>query len=275
MFKAIVFDFDGVFIDTELLKTQSYYRMLSDPEGPYAGNVDVGEQEYLAEHPVGQGRKDVCEWILRRFGIEEDAKGRAEDIQRCHREGGEGFEAELYRAILDDYEPKGEWATWKGIAFDRGRLYEHMKNDAPAISTTIELLGAARQAGLSVGLVTRTGRDVTLKHLKRIGLAPDVFGAMVCEGDADVLGLNKDEFYRSACTKLGVSPENAVAVEDTDTGVGSAHKAGMGFIVAAPTLLTRRQNFIAQGADIVVADLSVLRSGAFQEWVSRLATNAK
>ena len=68
--------------------------------------------------------------------------------------------------------------------------------------------------------------------------------------------------------------QDCVAIEDTDAGVAAAHRAGMGFIVAAPTLLTRGQGFISRGASLVVSDLSILYSGEFPKLAARCTGNA-
>ena len=263
--KAVVFDFDGVFVDTERLKTLSYYRALSDPRGPYAGKVAVAEEDYIGMHPVGKGRREVCEWILTQFGLHDEASRRMESIEQCIGNADPALPqtpAALLASIRDGYDPKGRLAPWKAIAFDRAVGYEETKNTAPAIPQTLAFLQNVCDAGLAAGLVTRTGREATLAHLRRIGLGPDAFAAIVCEGDAEVAGQGKDRFYEVACDRLGVAPPEAMAVEDTDAGVAAAHLAGMALIVAAPTSMTRKQAFLGRGAHLVVQDLSMLTAQA-------------
>ncbi len=259
--KAVVFDFDGVFVDTERLKTLSYYRALSDPRSPYAGKVAVAEEDYIGMHPVGKGRREVCEWILTQFGLHDEASRRMEAIEQSVGNANPAFPetpAALLASIRDEYDPRGRLAPWKAIAFDRAVVYEALKNTAPAIPQTLVFLQNVCDARLAAGLVTRTGREATLAHLRRIGLGPEAFAAIVCEGDVEVAGQEKEGFYGFACERLGATPVQAIAVEDTDAGVTAARRAGMGLIVAAPTSMTRHHDFLSRGAHLVVQDLSML-----------------
>lgn len=270
--KAVVFDFDGVFVDTERLKTLSYYRALSDPRGPYAEKIAVAEEDYIGMHPVGKGRREVCEWILTRFGLHDEASQRADSIEQSAGNTDPAFPetpAALLASIRDGYDPKGRLAPWKAVAFDRAVVYEALKNTAPPIPHTLAFLQNVRASGLAAGLVTRTGREATLAHLRRIGLGPEAFAAIVCEDDAEVAGQDKEGFYRFACERLGAEPPEAVAIEDTDTGVAAAHRAGMGVIVAAPTSMTRNHDFLSRGAHLIVQDLSVLTAEALASLADR------
>jgi len=277
MIRAVVFDFDGVFIDTERLKTLSYFEVLSDPEGPYAETFVCPQDEYMSLHPVGKGRGDVCKWIIERFGLDKEAQRRADEIEQACRSGryAPGSpEADAFEDNRNGYDPGGMWTAWKAVAFDRGIRYEAMKKDAPAIPEASELLHALKARGLPVGLVTRTDGSTTREHLRRIDLGEEFFDAMVCEGDADVAGQGKERFYQVAVAKMGVSPGESAAIEDTDTGVASAQEAGMGLIVAAPTALTRKQNFLGNGAHLVVPSLDVLIPQTPAEWLAANAPTA-
>lgn len=83
----------------------------------------------------------------------------------------------------------------------------------------------------------------------------------------------KPDVYLKAAAALGVHPRNCVAVEDSDSGVGSAAHAGMGLIVgyvgggqiprsmldqAAGVLMAGGRTKDKRGADVVISDAAGL-----------------
>jgi len=263
MWKAVILDLDGVIIDAEPLKIESYWRALS--KEPYG--VKLPRKEYFdwhVENCTGKSRKEVCEEILRKFALQETARERAEKIQEEERDA---LAQRIYEDLLANYEPRGGFTPWKAIAFDRGVIYEgELTDQVPLIEPSRRFLENLIEMGsLKAGLVTRTKRETTLGHLRRLGIPRAWFGTIICEDDVpdDLLerGANrlrkkeKADFYRFACEDLGIAPNEGIAVEDTAEGVKSARKAGMGLVVAVPTELTKGQDFIGSGADMVLPSL--------------------
>ncbi|NJC83081.1 HAD family hydrolase [Planosporangium mesophilum] len=93
-----------------------------------------------------------------------------------------------------------------------------------------ELLAEVRAAGLATALVTATRRNLVEVALGTIGAHN--FDVVVC---GDEVGRTKPdpEPYLTAAAKLGADPRRCVAVEDSPTGVASAHAAGC-VVVAVP-----------------------------------------
>jgi len=271
--KAIVFDFDGVFIDTEILKTKSYFNCITDPEGAYKVSVPGGWDEYVNKHSIGLGRQTVCELIINMFNLKEVAETRATEIKNRYNFGEYGvgsIERKIFEENLNEYPPKGHLIAWKSIAFDRGVLYETIKDDAPLIEPAKEFLQEVKKTHLKLGLVTHTKREVTLKHLKRISIPPELFDTVVCESDLQTEKRTKTDLYITACSKLGVSPASAVAIEDTAKGVLGAKNAMMGFVIAVPTFLTRTQDFISAGADLITSKLTMFTNTRLKEFIAGL-----
>lgn len=85
-----------------------------------------------------------------------------------------------------------------------------------------ELVKDLRDRGLKIGLAT--GSYWPEYVIERFDLEFDAKSdAKLIEGE----GKPEPETYRLAVDKLGVEPENAVAVDDTDPGVESAKRAGL------------------------------------------------
>lgn len=87
-----------------------------------------------------------------------------------------------------------------------------------------ELLSEAVAAGVPCALVTMSYTELADELVR--GLPAGTFGAVVT-GDSVTNGKPHPEPYLTAATELGVAPEDAVAVEDSPTGVRSAVAAGV------------------------------------------------
>jgi HAD superfamily hydrolase (TIGR01509 family) len=91
-----------------------------------------------------------------------------------------------------------------------------------------ELVDAVRAAGIPAALVTNTERA-----LVRLALGPlveELFAVSVC-GDEVPHTKPAPDPYAKAAALLGVSPDTAVAIEDSPTGVASASAAGCPVLV--------------------------------------------
>jgi HAD superfamily hydrolase (TIGR01509 family) len=115
----------------------------------------------------------------------------------------------------------------------RARTAELFAGELPWCPGAREALASARAAGVPCALVTSTERNLTELALQSIGR--ESFEVLVC-GD-EVGGHNKPdpEPYARAARLLGVHAARCLAVEDSATGVASAHAAGAAVLVIAST----------------------------------------
>jgi HAD superfamily hydrolase (TIGR01509 family) len=95
---------------------------------------------------------------------------------------------------------------------------------------TLDLLAEIRRAGLPMALVTMSYRNLagTVAEL----LPPGTFQTLVC-GDEVRHGKPDPEPYLLAATRLGVPPQQCLAIEDSPSGIASAEAAGC-LVVAVP-----------------------------------------
>lgn len=107
----------------------------------------------------------------------------------------------------------------------------------PGISSLIQ---ACREDGVPLGLATNSHRRWVLPHLERLGIR-DVFTAMAT-GDDDVPPKPEPDLYRLVLTRLGILPENAVAIEDSPNGYAAAARTGV-VCVVVPNPVTARMAF--------------------------------
>lgn len=88
-----------------------------------------------------------------------------------------------------------------------------------------ELLTYLKGRNVKVALASSTRKEVVHRELKDGGLI-SYFDVIVC-GDMVTRSKPAPDIFLKACELLGVSPENAYAIEDSYNGIRSAHKAGM------------------------------------------------
>ena len=95
----------------------------------------------------------------------------------------------------------------------------------------LELLAEVAQAGLPHALVTSAEPEIMAAALDSIGVR---FPVTVCAADV-ARGKPDPEPYLQASARLGVAPGRSVALEDSPTGIRSAHAAGL-TVVAVPSV---------------------------------------
>ena len=114
----------------------------------------------------------------------------------------------------------------------------------------------ARRLGLKLGVASSGTGDWVGGHLYRLGLMAH-FDCVRCA--EDVTRAKPDpELYRSVLRALALTPDEAIAIEDSPNGVRAAKAAGL-FCVAVPNPLTRRLPL--DHADLRLASLADLTLG--------------
>lgn len=157
-----------------------------------------------------------------------------------------GGVAEKYRFPID-------------IAAAKHRTYEIYLGLVPqrlkAFPGAQELVHACRQAGLSVAVASSADLVKIEANLRKIGLPPDDWNAIVCAEDVTHKKPAPDIFL-AAARKLGLPSESCVVVEDAINGVEAAKAAGMRCVAVAQTFPADQ----LAGADLVrktVAEVSL------------------
>jgi len=114
---------------------------------------------------------------------------------------------------------------------------------------------ACQQAGLKVAVASSADLIKIEANLRKIGLPPDDWDAIVCAEDVTQRKPAPDIFL-TAARKLGLPAESCVVIEDAINGVQAAKAAGMRCVAVAQTFLPEKLD----GADLVrktMADLSL------------------
>jgi beta-phosphoglucomutase-like phosphatase (HAD superfamily) len=261
---AWIFDWDGIFVDSELWKAWSYglgicevwegFERLeasrfdrvvpaaSDPFlricGRFVGRSREEYLEGLIEYYdlCGYAFNDWLEKILR--GWRQNAPDRIVQIERERARAGTAAGSPIMpRDVL--FELRRPW-------------FDKVVRRIEPLESNIRFLRHL-PASTPVGLVTRTPEDRVRKLMAQFNIPVDRFGKLTCVAERSV---TKAQMYELTAGALGVSLACCAAVEDTDIGVTDARAArgpdgsGMGLVIACPTDMTAVQPFSA--ADLIV-----------------------
>jgi HAD superfamily hydrolase (TIGR01509 family) len=205
---AVVFDMDGVLIDSEQVWDDVRERLAHERGGRW----HPGAQKDM----MGMSSPEWSRYMHERIGLAESP---------------EQINAEVVRRMLERYAGGPPWLPG---ALDAVRRVASRFPLGLASSSNRELIRAVLEAGGVAGLFRAA---VSSEEVARGKPAPDV--------------------YIEAARRLGVRPERAAAVEDSEAGIRSARGAGM-FVVAIPNPhFPPGEEALAQ-ADVVLPSASSL-----------------
>jgi HAD superfamily hydrolase (TIGR01509 family) len=105
-------------------------------------------------------------------------------------------------------------------------MHERVRRQVEARPGAIELVDRLRAVdGFRLGLASNSPRFLVDDALATAGLA-DAFDAIVTADDV-AHAKPAPDIYRLVCARLGVSPSEALALEDSASGVAAAKAAGL------------------------------------------------
>ena len=218
MVKAVIFDFDGVIVDTELPVYESWYN------------------------------------LYRSFGLRlTKAKWR----QTIGTRGGFDPIADINRSLTEMKEALGQKDPIK-VATDNDyqRVQVDIRNRLSKPLSTVagvsEWIEQAEELKLKIGIASSSPMEWLNKYLESLRLK-DRFETVV--GTSDKIRPKPfSDVYLIACERLHVSPDEALAVEDSKNGLVAAKNAKL-ITVVVPSVLT-------SGDDFSLADIEI---SSFQE----------
>ena len=192
--------------------------------------IEKGLREKFSEGPVRAVIFDMdgvifdserlvwLEWcaISEKYGLE--------NIWEVYRKCIGVTETRTRELFLEQYGQDCPYERYKEeVSINFHRKYDNGK--LPLKEGVREILTYLKEKGYHVGLASSTREAVVRAEITDAGLLP-FFDNLTC---GDMLKKSKPEpdIYLMACRNLDVSPEEAVAVEDSYNGIRSAYRAGM------------------------------------------------
>lgn len=202
MIRALVFDFDGLIVDTETPLIESYAAV-------HAAHTVAFDRAAFARS-VGHADYAFDPW--------------------------HGFSPHADRAALEE---------------ERRRIKVELLARQPVLPGVVPLLQDAAARGLPIGLASNSEHSWVEPHLDRLDLRK-YFAFIACRGDVPSPKPEPD-LYRRVLNQFGLRGPQAVAFEDSQTGVTAAKRAHL-WTVAAPGPSTLHHDFAL--ADLRVASLA-------------------
>ena len=203
--EAVIFDCDGVLVDTEYLKFLAWKDALA------AENIDFTIEEYMPV--VGHSSKNILLMISKQKGIE---------IPQSVIERKESHYGALQKQGVPPIKEMIAFA--KGLSESREKL--GIKLGLASSAPTEEIMQNLRQIGLENAF------DLVIS------------GSDDLDSYVDKDGKNKPKpyIYIEAAKRLNVAPSKCLVFEDTTAGVEAAFFAGM-IVIAVPNQFTLQQDF--------------------------------
>ncbi len=261
--RAWIFDWDGIFVDSERWKAWTYGLGLRDF---YPGFETLGASQFDPSEPhpddpflricgryVGKSRQEYAQGVLNYY----DALGYglSERLAELATDWSASAPDRIGQIIRErqktGIQPDAPVEPWEVLFELRRPYYLRYQENVELIGPNVQFLEAL-PAETPVGLVTRTPEDRVRALMTRFSIPVGRFRVLTCRPQGDI---SKAQMYEETASGLGVSLEACAAVEDTETGVTDARRAGsaggrIGLVIACPTPMTAVQEF--SQADLVV-----------------------
>lgn len=215
MISAVIFDMDGVLIDSEPFWQESEMEVF--------GRLGLALTREMCMQTMGLRVDEVVEYWRRRHTFEGAPAGALEDA--------------IVGGVVERILAKGE-----------------------AKDGTAHALGFFRAKGLRVALASSSAYRLIRAVAERLGLAGEF--EVVYSAEEEEYGKPHPGVYLSTARRLGVTPAECVAIEDSFNGVLAAKAARMK-CVAVPEPLQRRDPRFSI-ADAVLDSLAELNEETWQ-----------
>lgn len=203
--KAVIFDCDGVLVDTEYLKFLAWQEALASQ------NIKFSIEEYMPL--IGNSSKNILNMIKQTKGLE--LSDQIIDLKNVK-----------YKAL----QKQGVTAIQPMVDFVR-----YLSENKKRLGLKLGLASSAPKEEILINL-----RQIGLDHAFDLVIS----GSDDLKNYIDTEGKNKPKpyIYQHAMKTLRIFPAQCVVIEDSVTGVDSGISAGC-FTVAVPNIYTSNQDF--------------------------------
>jgi HAD superfamily hydrolase (TIGR01509 family) len=216
---AVVFDLDGLLLDTEQVWDEVREGLVRERGGRWHDRAQADM--------MGMSSTEWSQYLHEELGLAEPP-------------------GELNRIVVE-------------------RMEDRYRQQLPLVDGAAEAV--RRLAGRwPLGLASSSNRPLIDLALDLMGVA-ELFRATVSSEEVD-RGKPAPDVYLEAARRLGVKPENVVAVEDSASGIRSAKGAGIG-VVAIPNAHFPPPEEVLELADVRLDSLAELTPDAVESTSSR------
>ena len=212
MTEAVIFDLDGVLLDSEQVWDEAREQLAKERGGSWHENAQ--------RDMMGMSSPEWSSYMHDEIGLPEPPE-------------------EISREVVERLT----------------KLYREHLPVVPGACEAVERLAAR----WPLGLASSSNRELIDLALELLGVA-DLFQATVSSEEVPC-GKPAPDVYLEAACKLGVGPDQAAAIEDSENGIRAARAAGMHVIAIPNPHFTPAEEALAQ-ADVVLDSLAELTAEA-------------
>ena len=209
MKKAVIFDMDGLMIDSERVTYEEYCHKLKQLNYPF--------DESIYRKCLGKNKNTVYQIFMDHFG--------------------------------EDFPMEEVWDEVHVILDNR------LASNVLIKKGLIELLEFLKEKDYKTIVATSSSRKRADYLLKNAKIA-HYFDDTIC-GDEVTCGKPHPEIFLTACEKLGVTPDEALVLEDSEAGITAAH-AGNIDVICVPDMKYPDEEFASKTVKIVESLLDVI-----------------
>lgn len=203
MKKAVIFDMDGLMIDSERVTYNEYVKKLH-----LLGYDDFTEDIY--KQCLGKNKQGICQVFIDHYGND--------------------FPME---EVWDDVH------VW---------VDESLRKHVPKKKGLDQLLEYLKENNYKTIVATSSGRKRVDEILANANIV-DYFDDSIC-GDEVSHGKPNPEIFLTACQKLGVQPDEAIVLEDSEAGILAAYDGHID-VICVPDMKYPEEEFASKTTDIV------------------------
>jgi HAD superfamily hydrolase (TIGR01509 family) len=217
-----------------------------------------------------------------------DMDGVLIDSHPAHRKAWRNFLRTLHREVCDDeldYILDGRKREdilrhfLGDISSEQLKVYGQQKDaffqkqtrQVSAMPGLLGFLTHLRKMKILMAVATSASEMRTYCTLERLNLR-NYFGTIITSNDVKV-GKPAPAIYRLACSRLGISPDSAVAMEDAFSGIQAAKAAGLRCVAVPGNQDPLR--LLAAGADLVIKDFRGLTLADLERGFSEAKTTLR
>ncbi len=238
-YKAVILDMDGVITETSHLHAMAWKQMFN---------------EFLQKYAGATGQAFIP------FEIETDYFTYVDGVPRL--EAIRNFLNARKIAIQGNLLPaSSEVISMETLSNRKNELFHEIlsKEGLGLIEDTIEQAKLWKEAGLKLAVAT-SSRNASIL-LNRANISP-LFDTKVDGIDIVEMRLSgkpAPDIFLKAAAQLGISPAEAVIIEDAQLGVEAGRAGGFGLVVGLATDTEKAATLVKHGADLAVLSLKELK----------------
>jgi beta-phosphoglucomutase-like phosphatase (HAD superfamily) len=212
MIMAILFDLDGVLVQTEKLKALAYAKAIQRIRRLPCPDFNASK---AYREVVGATREVTSTYVMKKMGLEEEL-----------------------RALMTKYEVTTPQEALTAVRYE---IYYEMVGDPQVIRDnqwpyTVDVLKVAKENGCLTGLVTLSKRKDVTHVINSLNIKS--FLDVVITAEDVTKGKPDPQIYLYAAQKLGIPPQECLVLEDSVNGIKSGLAADMS-VVAIATPFTK------------------------------------